>query len=313
MKIIFFGSDEFAAVSLSRLITDGHEIAAVVTPPDRAQGRGMNVMILPVKMTALERMIPILQPEDLHEPAFQEALRSFNADLFVVIVYGKFLPPAILEMPKIFCINVHASLLPKYRGAAPVNQAILDGECRTGVTVIRMNERMDAGDMIVQESVNVADDIDARALREQLADLGAECLSRAVTSLETGEYTLIPQDDTAASFTRKLTRETGCIDWTKSARGIHNLVRGLVPWPGAYTLFEDKRLKVLKTSVFSEEPSQAPAGSVLRLVPEGIVTACGHGSLLLKEVQLESARAMDARSFSVGHSVRTGMIFGGEK
>jgi methionyl-tRNA formyltransferase len=313
MKIIFFGSDDFAAVSLSRLITDGHEIAAVVTPPDKAQGRGMNVMLLPVKMIALERMISVFQPEDLNDQDFQRALRSFDADLFVVIAYGKFLPKEILEMPKIFSMNVHASLLPKYRGAAPINQAIIDGEERTGVTVIKMNERMDAGDIIAQDGVNIADDVDSQTLRDQLAEAGANCLSRTVQSLAGGEITLIPQDEKEATFAYKLTREMGAIDWNRPARDIHNLVRGLVPWPGAYTCFQGKRLKVLKTAVFCQEAVDAPPGSVVKLIPEGIAVACKGGSLLLKDVQLESSKVMDARSFSIGHQVRIGTVFGGEK
>ncbi len=313
MKIIFFGSDDFAAVSLSRLIMDGHHIVAVVTPPDKASGRGMNVVFLPVKMVALEREIPILQPDDLSDAAFCDRLRSFEADLFVVIAYGKFLPKEILEIPKICAVNLHASLLPRYRGAAPINWAIMNGEVRTGVTVIRMNEHMDAGDMVAQESVSISDDQDAQGLRDQLSDVGAECLSKAVMALASGSYACIPQDDQAATFAKKLNRELGMIDWEQSAQKIHNLVRGLIPWPAAHTYFQGKQVKVLTSAIFSDQRLPSPVGSVVKLVPEGIVVACGQGSLLLKRVQMESSKAMDARSFSIGHSISIGTLFGGEK
>ena len=313
MKIIFFGSDEFAATSLSRLLVNGHEIAAVVTPPDRARGRGMNVSFLPVKMTAMERLIPIFQPEDLKDTVFQQELKGFDADVFVVIAYGKILPKETLEVPRLCCINLHASLLPKYRGAAPINWALINGDHTTGVTVIRMNERMDAGDIIARESVEIVDDTDAQALRERLSETGAECLVQALTLLTDKNFVPEPQNDAEASFAGKLTPDLGCVCWEKSAQEIHNLVRGLVPWPCAHTQFQDRRLKILEAAVFEDECDSASPGTVVKLIPDGIVIACGEGNLLFKRVHPDSAKAMDARSFSVGHRVRAGAVFGQEK
>ncbi len=310
MRIIFFGSDDFAATNLERLIRDQYEIAAVVTQPDRARGRGMNISLLPVKMLALEQNIPVLQPENLGGEDIRESLRAFGADVFVVIAYGLFLPKAVLDIPKKFCLNVHGSLLPQYRGAAPVNWAILYGQKQTGVSVIRMNERMDAGDVMVRKSLPIDPQINAQDLKEGLAKLGAEALIEALKAVENGSVCFEPQDEKKASFAPKLERELGRIDWTASAMVIHNQVRGLVPWPGAFTGFKGKRLKVLETSVFDEHSADRPQpGRVVRTLPEGIVVSCGRGQVLIKRLQLESSKPMDARSFCVGHQLKAGEAF----
>lgn len=308
MKIVFFGSDEFAATNLERLIQDHHEIVGVVTPPDRARDR-LKVTFLPVKMVALEREIPVFQPDDLNEQPFQAQLKNLEADIFVVVAYGKFLPNKILILPKLFCINVHASLLPQYRGAAPVNYALMNGDQRTGVTVIKINEQMDAGDIIAQRDCGINDAVDAQTLCEQLAELGAECLGETIALLESGHYALTPQDEQAATFAPKLTKDMGRIDWQASVDQIHNLVRGLVPWPGAYTFFKDKSLKILETAIISHDYCHEKPGTVIQLVPEGIVVACQQGKILLKQVHLESCKPMDGRSFSVGRGMNVGYIF----
>jgi len=309
MKIIFFGSDDFAATNLERLIRDGYEVSAVVTQPDRARGRGMNISLLPVKMLALEQNIPVLQPDALQGPEICEQLAAFGADVFVVIAYGLFLPAAVLKIPKRFCLNVHGSFLPQYRGAAPVNWAIIHGQTQTGVSVIRMNERMDAGDVVIRKSTQISPEINAQDLKDDLARLGAEALVEALRAVEGGRITFEPQDEAKASYAPKLEREMGRIDWTQSACSIHNQVRGLFPWPGAFTGFKGKRLKILETAVFDETAVNALPGQVVHSTGDGIIVACGHGQILLKRLQLESAKPMDARSFIVGHQVKEGDLF----
>jgi len=313
MNIVFFGTDVFAATHLSRLIQDGHAIKAVVTAPDRARDRGMKVKLLPVKMLALERLIPVFQPEDLSDAGFQEELRNCGADLFVVISYGRFLPKAILEIPKLFCVNVHPSLLPKYRGAAPINRALINGEARTGVSVMKMNERMDAGEVMVQEALDIAPEWDAEVLWERLAELGASCLSQAVKKIGTGDFTLTPQDESQATYAHKLNSELERIDWGRSAAEIHNLIRGLAPRPAAHTFFEGRQLKILEAAVVPKEGTTGADGTVAAIVADGIVVNCGQGKLLLKEVQAESSRAMSARSFCIGHKLAKGMQLGEQK
>ncbi len=309
MKIIFFGSDDFAATNLERLIRDGYDVSAVVTQPDRARGRGMNISLLPVKMLALEQNIPVLQPETLRGPEICEQLKAFDADLFVVIAYGLFLPSAVLKIPKKFCLNVHGSLLPQYRGAAPVNWAIIHGEAQTGVSVIRMNERMDAGDVVIRKSMLISPEINAQDLKDCLANLGVEALIEALRAVEGGRVAFEPQDETKASYAPKLEREFGRIDWSRSACSIHNQVRGLFPWPGAFTGFKGKRLKILETAVFDETVVNAPQGQVVHSTAQGIIVACGEGQILVKRLQLESAKPMEARSFIVGHQVKEGDLF----
>ncbi len=309
MNIVFFGSDDFAATNLERLIRDGHHLSAVVTQPDRPRGRGMNISLLPVKMLALEQNIPVLQPESLQGPDICGCLKEFDADVFVVIAYGLFLPPEVLSIPKKFCLNVHGSLLPQYRGAAPVDWAILHARKETGVSVIRMNERMDAGDVMLRKSLEIDPQVNAQELKERLAKLGAAALIEALKAIETGQAVFEPQDEAKVSFAPKLTRELGRIDWSHSAVDIHNQVRGLSPWPGAFTGFEGKRLKVLETGVFDETLLRGLPGEIIHTLPEGFVVACGQGQILIKRLQLDSAKPMNAHSFGVGHEVKAGDIF----
>ncbi len=310
MRIIFFGSDEFAASSLERLIRDRFSVAAVVTQPDRPRGRGMNVSFLPVKMMALEQAIPILQPETLRDPRVHETLAGYEADLFVVIAYGLFLPKEILEMPRHGCVNVHGSLLPKYRGAAPIQWAIMNGETETGISVIRMSERMDAGDVLFQRAVPIPLDVDAVTLRERMADVGAACLVETLAAIDRGEAAAVPQDEGAVTLAPKLTREVARIIWEYPASRINDKIRGLVPWPGAEAVFRGKRVKIWKAEPWAGEASgSAQPGSVIAVLPERIVVACGQGGLALETLQVEGGNPMDARSFRAGYQVRPGDRF----
>lgn len=306
MKIIFFGSDDFAAENLQRLLAEGFSVAACVTQPDRPAGRGLKVIFSPIKVIAQEHKIPVFQPDDLKDAKFLDALRSFQADLFIVIAYGKILPSAVLDIPKIFCVNVHGSLLPKYRGAAPVNWAIIKGEKETGFSLIRMNTKMDAGEIIVQEKMNIGPDETSQTLRERMAKQSAICLCRTIKDIADGKFSLTKQDEKAVTLAPKLTKELGQIDWQKPAGEIHNLVRGLLPWPGAYTLYKGRTVKLLQTQKVGTVPTYLVAGkpgSIVLIDKSGILVATGQGPILIQKIQPESGKPMDAYSFAIGHKL----------
>lgn len=315
MKIIFFGSDDFAAENLSRLLGQGFSVAACVTQPDRPSGRGLQVVLSPIKVIAQQHRIPVLQPQDLKDRAFIDYLRAYQADLFIVIAYGKILPEDVLNIPKLFCVNVHGSLLPKYRGAAPINWAIINGERETGFTLIKMNNKMDAGQIIVQEKMTIADEETSQELRVRMAKQSAECLCQTVRNIETGKFSLTQQNEKDVTLAPKLTKELGQIDWHKSAEEIHNLVRGLLPWPGAFTLYKGKIIKILKigsTPIYSQKRGADPIfpGTIVSIDKKGIGVATGKGCLLLEKVQPESGKAMPAHSFAVGYKLQPGDSLG---
>ncbi len=308
MKIIFFGSDDFAAVSLKKLIDSGQKIVAAVTQPDRPKGRGLKVTASVIKVLAQEQGMDCLQPPDFSEPKWAKQLQSYQADLFIVIAYGQILPGRILGIPRLGAINVHASLLPKYRGAAPINWAILKGEKETGVTVIQMNEQMDAGDIVSQSSIAIQENDNAVTLRTKLAVLGADILLDAVTAFEKGQVRRKKQDDRQVSLAPKLTKELGLIDWRLPAAQIHNLVRGLVPWPSAYTYWEGRQLKILETETSKGLATSKQAGEVIEVNEGGVIVQAGRGALLIKKVHLESAKPMEIRTFIAGHKISVGTV-----
>ncbi len=318
MKIIFFGSDDFALVNLERLLKSGHEVVACVTQPDRPRGRGLNVVASPIKERALEHKIVCFQPEDLKDNIFLLQVKSFKADLFVVVAYGKILPQEVLALPYLCAMNVHGSLLPKYRGAAPIHWAVIHGDEETGVSIIKMNAALDAGDIFAQAKIKIEKNDTSATLRQKMAVLGADLLVNTINTLEKNTYTLMAQDRSKVTLAPKLTKELGHIDWTNSATAIHNLARGLLPWPGAYTFFEGKQLKILETEVLVETPggpdasvgaAQAP-GSITEIRPEGIVVAAKGGKLLVKKVHPESSKEMDAKSFTLGYKLMPGYVLG---
>lgn len=308
MKIIFFGSDDFAAENLRQLLAQGFCVVGCVTQPDRPSGRGLQIVVSPIKQIAQENHIPVFQPENLKDTKFLEHLQSLSADLFVVIAYGKILPSSVLKIPKKFCINVHGSLLPKYRGAAPINWAIISGERETGFSLIKISPQMDAGEIIVQEKMSILDDETAQSLRLRMAQASALCLCRTIPEIADGKFLLTPQDENKVTFAPKLSKELGRIDWQKSAKDIHNLVRGLLPWPGAFVSYQGKVVKILKTAVVPQEFSQTP-GTILSVTKEGIVVATGKDGLLLKEVHPQSAKPMSAHAFAVGQRLKAGGCF----
>jgi len=304
MKIIFFGSDGFAAIHLEHLLTYGHEILACVTGPDKPQGRGMKITVSPIKQIAAEKKIPCLQPLSLKDKSIVDTLKSYKADVFVVVAYGRLLTQEILDIPKMFCINVHGSLLPKYRGAAPVNWTILNGEKETGVTVQKMVLSLDAGDIIAQEKIRVDDDENAGQLRKRMAQVGAKLLVKVLEKQPLGQISLSPQDETKATWAPKLTKEMGLIDWKKPARAIINQVLGLQPWPGAYTFCKGKMLKITQAQISMEDKAKSSPGQVIKVSKDGFHVACSDKGLLIKEVQPEAGKVMSANSFVAGYRIK---------
>jgi len=304
------GTPEFAIPSLDMLLKEGYDVAAVVTQPDKPKGRGNKMSPPPVKEYAMEHGIEVLQPEKVKTEEFVEKIKAINPDLLVTAAYGKILPKSVLDIPKHGCINVHGSLLPKYRGAAPIQWSIINGEKVTGITTMYTDVGMDTGDMLVKAEIEITEDMTAGELHDKLSVLGAEVLKETLKRLENGTLERIPQNDEEATYAPMMTKETGCIDWSKSSREIHNLVRGTNPWPGAYTFYNDKKMKIWMTSVISDEEHDSKAGTILKVSKDGIVVACGLGKLIIKEIQFENARKMSVEEYICGHKIDEGELLG---
>ena len=305
MRIVFFGSDDFAATHLKKLLESSYEIVACVTQPDRPKGRGMKVVDSPIKEMAVAKKIPLLQPETLKSADVISELKAFDADVFVVVAYGKILPENILSIPHVFCVNVHGSLLPKYRGAAPINWAIMNGDDHTGVTVMKMSSVLDAGEIILQAKLAITHDDTVVGLRLRMAQLGAVTLLEALDKIKNKSHALKRQDLSKVSYASKLTKELGYVDWKDPAVKIWNLVRGLQPWPGVSASCNGKKFKILSCEVATAESSMASPGTVVAVKKEGIVVSTGNQPLLITRVQPESGKPMDARSFAAGHKLST--------
>ena len=307
LRIVFFGTPAFAVPTLEALLRSPHPVVAVVTQPDRPHGRGHHVTDGPVKACARQHDLPVLQPERLRAPGVLEALASDRADLGVVAAYGKLLPPAILATPRLGMINVHASLLPKYRGAAPVHRAVMAGEAETGVTIMRIVEALDAGPMLALVRRPIDPDDTSDLVERDLARLGADLLVEVVDRLARGPMAEVPQDEQLATYAPRLTRGDGLIDWTRSARAIHNQVRGLHPWPLAFTYLEGRRLIVRRTAP-APAPSAASPGTIIEAAADRLLVATGEGVLAVRELQLEGRRPVGARDFLSGHPVQAGAV-----
>lgn len=314
--ILYMGTPEFAVLPLQKLLDEGYPVVGVVCQPDRPQGRHLRLVPPPVKQLALARCLPVLQPDQVRTPQFEAEVRALQPDLIVTAAYGRLLPASILGIPPLGCLNVHASLLPAYRGAAPIQWSIIRGERETGVTIMLMDEGMDTGDILLQRSVPIPEDIDAGQLGEILARLGAEMLPDAITGWLDGSLLPMPQDHSRATTISMMTRETGLIDWNASSRDIHNLVRGTSPWPGAATWCGERRLKIHKASVCSDPAilefarSQLP-GTICQCSTRAISVVCGEGVLDLLEIQSESGKRLHCRDCA--HNYRLGQQMGGEK
>jgi len=309
MVVVFFGTPQFAVPTLRRLLDSTHSVAGVITQPDRPRGRGQKITHAPVKALALERGIPVYQPDRLKPAEVADTLRGWGADLGVVAAYGRIIPEHLLTIPRLGMINVHASLLPKYRGAAPVHRAVINGDSQTGVTIMRVVKELDAGSMFAQVTRPIGPDETSDVVESALADMGAELLLTIVEQLASGNAREEPQDETQATYASRLTKEEGLIDWTRSASDIHNRVRGLYPWPHAYTFFKGTRLIILRSEVADAGASATSPGTILRATSEAIHVATGDGELAILEVQPEGRRAMRAHDFLLGHRLATGETF----
>ena len=301
------GTPEFAVASLRRIVADGHEVCGVLTQPDRPKNRGHKLMFSPVKEYALTENIPVYQPLKARDGEAMALVESLAPELIVVAAYGKILPEELLDYPKYGSINVHSSLLPKYRGAAPINWAILNGETETGVSIMYMAKDLDAGDVIRQAITPIGEDEDAQALTARLADLGAETLSQVVRDLEAGMVSRTPQDHSAQTYAPMLSKELSAVDWSRSAHAIHCQIRGLIPWPCASTdVISGEPMKLFAAKETGEETSAAP-GRVIRADKRGICVACGDGKVLcLTELQAAGGKRMNAASYLAGHPISLG-------
>lgn len=307
MRILFMGTPEFAVASLRRLVADGHEICGVFTQPDKPKNRGHKLAFSPVKEYALSQGLDVYQPLKMKDGAACELVKSLTPELIVVAAYGRILPEEILELPPYGSINVHSSLLPKYRGAAPINWAILNGETETGVSIMYMAKELDAGDVIRQVSTAIDPDEDAQALTERLAELGAEALIRTLCDLKAGTAQRTPQDHSAHTYAPMLGKELSPVDWSKSAHAVNCQIRGLIPWPCASTdVVSGEPMKLFRSEETGEETGKAP-GTLLSADKRGISVACGDGKVLrITELQAQGGRRMDAASYLAGHPISIG-------
>ncbi len=311
LRVVFFGTPEFARVTLDAILGSRHPVVGVVTQPDRPRGRGQRNSDAPVKARAVEKGLTILQPVKLKAPEFLDALAAFGADLGVVAAYGRLLPEPALHTPPMGMVNVHASLLPRYRGAAPIHRAVIAGETETGVTIMRVVKALDAGPMLSSGSLPIAEQETSEDVEERLAQLGAALLLKALDGLSAGVTHEIPQDDSRATYAPPLRKDEGLIDWNLSAPQIHNLIRGLYPWPHAFTFVGGRRIIVRRSiaRVTTAGDVSQEAGTVVTADREGLVVATGHGLLRLLEVQPEGKRPMPIRDFLAGHRLVAGDRF----
>lgn len=308
MKIVFMGTPDFAVPTLDALSRSEFQVACVVTQPDRPKGRGQAARFPPVKQFALERGIPVLQPEKVNTPDFIEVLRGLAPDLAVVVAFGQILNSRALAVPRHFCLNLHASLLPKYRGAAPINRAIINGERETGATTMKMDAGMDTGDILLTRVVPIKDSDNAQTLHDTLSAAGADLVLETVRRLERGTLASTPQDPAQATYAAKLKKEDGLICWNKSAGQIRDLVRGLEPWPGAYAFYKSMRIRICEAETAPGDPGDEP-GTVVRVSDYGIEVGTARGRAVITRLQPESKKPMPAKSFLQGHPLRKGDRF----
>ena len=307
MKIIFMGTPDFAAASLEALIASRHEIQAVVTQPDKPKGRKGELTPSPVKVVAEGKGIKVYQPLKVRDEEFVKTLRAYNPDVIVVVAFGQIIPLSILKMPKFGCVNIHGSLLPKYRGAAPIQWAVLDGEKETGITTILMDEGIDTGDILLKKTIKIDMDETSGSLFDKLMALGAETILETLDELENGNLTPIKQGESPTAYAKMLTKAMGLIDFTRPAKELDCFVRGMNPWPSAYTLLSGKTLKLWKVRAVE---GSGKAGSVIDIGKESFTIACGEGAIEVLEVQLEGKKRMSAGDFLKGSTLNIGQELG---
>ncbi len=307
MNIVFMGTPQFAVASLEMLIKE-HNVLAVVTQPDRPKGRGKKLAFSPVKEVAIANGIEVLQPVNVKDGTFAEDLRRFDADVFVVVAYGRILNEEVLNMPKYGCINVHGSLLPEYRGAGPIQWSIINGGTKTGVTTMYMEKGLDSGDMLLKTEMDILDDDTYGTLGERMSFVGAETLKETLIKLEEGTLRPEKQDHEKSTYAPMITKELERIDWGKSAKDIRNLIRGLNPEPGAYTVMNEEILKIWKAEIVDKE-YDVPVGSIAEITKKGFVVKTGEKGLLVTEVQAKGGKKMPADAYMRGHKMEVGMTF----
>lgn len=307
MRVVFMGTPDFAVGTLQALLASRHEVAAVVTQPDKPKGRGKAMQFTPVKEVAVEANIPVLQPKKVREPEVMEEIRKFQPDVIVVVAFGQIIPKAILDMPKYGCVNVHASLLPKYRGAAPIQWAVIDGEEKSGVTTMQMDEGLDTGDMLLTEEVTLDPEETGGSLFNKLSAVGAQLLLKTLDELEAGNIVPRPQpEESTTAYAAMLNKKMGEIDWNQSAVKIERLVRGLNPWPSAYTHLSGKTLKIWKASVQAQRGPHGEAGRIVLMDKKHFGIQTGDGILEIQELQLEGKKRMTADAFLRGYQLEDG-------
>lgn len=308
MRIVFMGTPDFAVPCLSILLEQKYDIVAVVTQPDRAKGRGNKLAPPPVKVLAEEVGIPVYQPEKIKTKEFTEILRNLKPDIIIVVAFGQILSQEILDIPPLGCINVHASLLPKYRGAAPINWCIINGEKVTGVTTMYMDKGLDTGDMIIKKETAIGDNETAGELHDRLMELGAAVLSETMLILTEGRISRIPQNNEEATYAPIMTKALGRIDWSKDAKIIRNLIRGTYPWPAAFSQYGGKVFKIISAEAFDCGEKHDKWGSIAKVESDCIVVNCGIGSLKITELQFENEKRMSVEAYLRGHDIEIGTI-----
>lgn len=304
MRIVFMGTPEIAVESLKKLIDDGHDVCAVVTQPDRPKGRGKKMAMSPVKELALDYNIEVLQPEKASSPDFVDKIKEINPDLIVVIAFGQILKKDLLDIPRLGCINVHVSILPKYRGAAPINWALINGEEKTGVTIMFMDEGLDTGDIITCREFPLDIDMTAGDLHDLMMVEGAKLLGETVKNIGAGNFSRTPQNHDDHTYAPMMDRNLGHIDFNKTAREVHNLVRGTIPWPGAWTMCGDQKIKIWKTRLTAKKTSQEP-GTIVSQSKDGLEIACKDESILVLELQMPNKKRMPVSEFIKGNRLES--------
>lgn len=312
MKVIFMGTPDFAVGTLDALVEAGHEVTMVVSQPDKPKGRGHSMQPTPVKEAALRHHLPVYQPVRIREEQAIRELEGTEADVIVVVAFGQIIPKQILEMKRYGCINVHASLLPRYRGAAPIQWAVIDGEKESGVTIMQMDEGLDTGDMLSKVVVPLDEKETGGSLFDKLSAAGAKLCVETLEKLERGEIIPEKQGESPTAYAAMLTRHMGNIDWTKDAASIECLVRGLNPWPSAYTKLNGKTLKIWECSVIPSDASKGVCGEILEVTKDSMIVQTGRDALAVRELQLEGKKRMDAGAFLRGFAVEPGTVLGEE-
>lgn len=309
MKVVFMGTPDIAVPCLQKIIDEGHEVIGVVTQPDKPKGRGKKLCMSPVKELALKYDIPVYQPIRARDDEFVQTLKHLNPELIVVVAFGQILPKAILDIPKLGCINVHVSLLPKYRGAAPINWVIINGEQKTGVTTMYMDEGLDTGDMILKSEVDLDDNITAGELHDKMMEIGADTLKQTMDLIEKGCAPRETQNHDEFSYAPIMNKSLGNIKWNNSAKEIHNLVRGVNPWPSAYTIYNGDTMKIWKTEVLGEKSDKTP-GTILKVDKDGIRISTEDNIILVKEIQMPGKKRVLVSEYIKGNTIESGAILG---